>query len=240
MNLSIPTVLESCETVPTRRAYQRQLEAFEQYLAGNAPDYGAVSAFRVQMQERGLSPQNINQALAAIRFWANEALKRDWITPEVRTEIFAVKNLKVRGRKLGRWLSVDEAQRLINAPLSGTASGLRDRAILALLIGAGLRRSEICSLQLKHFEQRDGGEGKKRWLLIGITGKHGRTRNVPIADWVKSIVDRWLDRARIRSGIVFRRVKDKPERIGQKAISTATIYLITQKCPGFLFREPRG
>jgi len=132
--LEITTILEACETAPTRRAYRRQLELLEAFLDGNLPDYGSVMAYRAHLQERGLSPQNINQALAAVRFWAVGALGREWIKPEVKAGIFAVKNLKIKGRKLGHWLTVDEAQSLINKPPL-TAIGQRDRAMLALLIG---------------------------------------------------------------------------------------------------------
>ncbi len=227
--LEITTILEACETAPTRRAYRRQLEQFEQWLSGGEVNYGAVIAYRAHLQEQGLSPQNINQALAAIRFWATGALGREWITPEVKAGIFAVKNLKIKGRKLGQWLTIEEAQSLINKPPT-TAIGQRDRAMLALLIGAGLRRSEVASLQVKHFEQRDGGNGVMRWMLIGITGKHGRTRNVPIADWVRGIVDKWLDVARIRNGSAFRRVlKSEPLTLGKDALTPQAIYLAVQR-----------
>lgn len=227
--LEITTILEACETAPTRRAYRRQLEQFEQWLSGGDVNYGAVIAYRAHLQEQGLSPQNINQALAAIRFWATGALGREWITPEVKAGIFAVKNLKIKGRKLGQWLTIEEAQNLINKPPT-TAIGQRDRAMLALLIGAGLRRSEVASLQVKHFEQRDGGNGVMRWMLIGVAGKHGRTRNVPIADWVKGIVDKWLDVARIRSGSVFRRVlKPEPLTLGKEALTPQSVYLAVKR-----------
>jgi integrase len=147
----------------------------------------------------------------------------------VKASIFAVKNLKIKGRKLGQWLTIEEAQCLINKPPL-TAIGQRDRAILALLIGAGLRRSEVASLQVKHFEQRDGGQGTMRWMLIGVQGKHGRTRNVPIADWVKGIADKWLDVGRIRSGNVFRRVlKSDPLKLDKDALTPQSVYLAVQR-----------
>jgi site-specific recombinase XerD len=47
--------------------------------------------------------------------------------------------------------------------------GLCDRAILAVLLGCGLRRSEVVALSIAHVQQRDG-----RWCIVDLVGKHGR------------------------------------------------------------------
>jgi integrase/recombinase XerD len=54
------------------------------------------------------------------------------------------------------WLSARQAQALLNAPDITTTPGLRVRAILAVLPGCGLRRSEIAALTFAHVQQRDG------------------------------------------------------------------------------------
>jgi hypothetical protein len=48
-------------------------------------------------------------------------------------------------------------------------------AILAVLLGCGLRRSEVAALTFKHIQQRDG-----RWCIVDLVGKHGRVRTVPM------------------------------------------------------------
>jgi site-specific recombinase XerD len=48
--------------------------------------------------------------------------------------------------RTGNWLSVQQAQKLLNAPDVTTKKGLRDRAMLAILLGCGLRRSEVAAL----------------------------------------------------------------------------------------------
>ena len=60
------------------------------------------------------------------------------------------------------------AQALLNAPDATTKKGLRNRAILTVLLGCGLRRSEGAVLTFKHIQQRDG-----RWCIVDLVGKHG-------------------------------------------------------------------
>ena len=52
-----------------------------------------------------------------------------------------------KGVRLGNWLSLKQAQALLNAPDITTTKGLRDRAIIAVLLGCGLRRSEVARLR---------------------------------------------------------------------------------------------
>jgi hypothetical protein len=64
---------------------------------------------------------------------------------------------------LGNWLSVRQAQTLLNTPDVATTKGLRDRAIAAVLLGCGLRRSEVAALTVGHVQQRDGRSCRSCW-----------------------------------------------------------------------------
>jgi hypothetical protein len=92
----------------------------------------------------------------------------------------------IKGIRLGNWLSVKEAQTLLNTPDVTTTKGLRDRAILAVLLGCGLRRSEVAALTMGHVQQRDG-----RWCIVDLVGKNGRVRTIPMPTWVKVAQDAW-------------------------------------------------
>ena len=59
------------------------------------------------------------------------------------------------GTRLGNWLSEEQANDLLNAPDPSTLIGTRARALLALLVGCGLRRSELVSLYIERLQQRD-------------------------------------------------------------------------------------
>ncbi len=98
-------------------------------------------------------------------------------------------------RRLRDWFYIaarlKQAQTLLNAPDITTTKGLRDRAILAVLLGCGLRRSEVAALTFAHVQQRDG-----RWCIVDLVGKHGRVRTVPMPTWVKVAIDAWTSSRR--------------------------------------------
>jgi integrase len=112
-----------------------------------------------------------------------------------------VKGVTSHGVRSGNWLSKDDAQALINSPDITTLKGLRDRALLAVTLGAGLRRSEVAALACEHIQQRDG-----RWVIVDLVGKGNRVRSVPIPSWTKAALDAWIQSAAIISGRVFRPV----------------------------------
>ena len=56
------------------------------------------------------------------------------------------------GVRTGNWLSLKQAQALLDAPDITTRKGLRDRAIIAVLLGCGLRRSEVAALTMGHIQ----------------------------------------------------------------------------------------
>jgi integrase len=129
-----------------------------------------------------------------------------------------VKGVASKGLRLGNWLSAKQAQALLNAPDATSIKGLRDRAILAVLLGCGLRRSEVAALTFKHIQQRDG-----RWCIVDLVGKHGRVRTVPMPTWVKVAVEAWTRPAGIAEGPVFRSVNRGGE-VYETALSEKVIW----------------
>ena len=72
-------------------------------------------------------------------------------------------------------------------PNAKTVKGKRDRAILSILLGCGLRRRELAELTLDHLQQRED-----HWAVVDLIGKAGHIRTVPVPDWVKQITDEWV------------------------------------------------
>jgi site-specific recombinase XerD len=70
--------------------------------------------------------------------------------------------VKGLGRKIGKWLSRSQAQDLVNAVSKADLRGWRDGAVVGLLLGCGLRRSEVVGLTLEQLQMR-GALGYRRF-----------------------------------------------------------------------------
>ena len=113
-----------------------------------------VQRYKRKLQDDDLAPSTINQRLSAIRKLAQEAADNGLVDPHLAAGIARVKGVRSGGRRSGNWLTREQAQELLNAPDTTTLKGLRDRAILAVLLGAGLRRSECADLAFEHIQQK--------------------------------------------------------------------------------------
>jgi site-specific recombinase XerD len=197
-------VLDSVSSPITKRVYNMALdEFFSWYAQEPRPGFtkATVSAWRVTLEERGLGSSSIIVRMSAIRKLAVEATDNGLLAPELAAGIQRVKSAKSIGVRAGNWLSLKQAQALLNAPDITTTKGLRDRAIIAVLLGCALRRSEVAALTMGHVQQRDG-----RWCIVDLYGKHGRVRTVPMPVWVKVAIDAWTAPAGVVDGYVFRLV----------------------------------
>ena len=195
------------------RVYNLGLDEFFAWY-GQEPRPGftkaTVSAWRVALEARGLGSVSINVRITAVRKLAVEAADNGLLAPELAAGITRVKGVEVEGRARGNWLSLQQAQALLNAPDVTTKKGLRDRAMLAVLLGCGLRRSEVAALTFKHIQQRDS-----RWCIVDLVGKHGRVRTIPMPTWVKVAIDAWTSAAGIDRGL--RVPAREPGRPGARA-----------------------
>ncbi len=219
----IEMVVDGLPSENSRRAYQRHLEEFFIWHTGeNRPELNKalINRYVKELRVRGLSSSNINQKLSALRKLASEAEDNNLIDSRIANGIRAVKGMPQRGRRTGNWLTREEAQLWINAPDVKTLKGLRDRAVLAVLIGCGLRRAEAAILSVSHIQQRES-----RWAIVDIVGKRDKMRTVPMPSWAKSAIDSWTYPAHIEEGFIFRRVNKGDNLMGEK-ITEQAIYNI--------------
>src|SRR5580698_8589939 len=197
-------VLDSVSSPITKRVYNLGLDEFFAWYA-EEPRAGftkaTVAAWRVALEARGLGSVSINVRITAVRKLAVEAADNGLLAPELASGITHVKGGASKGVRCGNWLSVKQAQTLLNRPDAATTKGLRDRAILAVLLGCGLRRSEVAALTFGHVQQRDG-----RWCIVDLVGKHGRVRTIPMPAWVKVAMDTWTTPTSLTAGHIFRPV----------------------------------
>lgn len=100
---------------------------------------------------------------------------------------------------MGNWLSASEARALWQSPNAETLKGKRDRAIIAVLLGCGLRLRELADLTFDHLQPRED-----HWAIVDLVGKGGHIRTVPVPDWVKQLLDEWVTSAGIVNRKLFR------------------------------------
>lgn len=219
----IQLVTNALTSKNSKRAYTRHLTGFlTWYDAAGRPGMtkATVNQYRAALVDQGKSAASVNLALSAIRRLATEAADNGLLDPNMAAGIGRVKGVKQAGVRAGNWLTKEQAQKLINTPDTNSLKGQRDRAILAVMIGAGLRRSEVAALTYDHIQQRDG-----RWVIVDLVGKGNKVRTVPIPSWAKSAIDQWAAAAGKDSGAVFLPI-NKGGRITGERVSTQLIYRV--------------
>lgn len=197
-------VLDGISSPHTYRSYAQALEEFLIWFLDDPTrefNKATVQKYRAELETKGLAPSSINVRLSAIRRLALEAADNRLMAPEIAEGICRAKGAKRNGVRLGHWLTLDQARLQLTRPNPATLKGKRDRAVLALLLSAGLRRAELSGLNVDHLQCRDD-----RWLIVDINGKHGRIRSVPIPDWANAAIRSWLDATGISSDALFRAV----------------------------------
>jgi len=203
----IQIVLDSVTSIHTKRAYERALNDFlDWHEAQRRPtlNKALIQRYKVHLEET-LGASSINQRLSAIRKLASEASDNGLIPEQIANGIKNVSGTRQEGQRSGNWLTKTQAQQLLNAPNCETLKGLRDRAILAVLLGCGLRRTEAARLTWAHIQQRDG-----RWAIIDLVGKRNKRRTIPMPSWAKKAIDAYaVELARERRELVGMR-EDAP------------------------------
>jgi len=170
----------------TVNAYRRDLARVAAFLGkpvGRA-SVGELETYVAQLRADGLSAATIARRTASARsFFRHQQL----VGARTDNPAAAV-DLPRRTRRLPRTLSAGEAERLIDAAAGVSPRALRDRALVELLYGAGLRVSEAVGLDRRGVDLDD--------RLVRVTGKGGKERVVPIGRQAADAVRRYLARGR--------------------------------------------
>lgn len=216
----------------TLLAYESDLASFWEFLGKKEIakiDKRDLIAFLESKQKNEQASSSICRALIAIKLFFR-FLKRESVV--VTQEIEFLESPKI-WQLVPEVLTIEEVDRLLKEPDSNCFIGSRDRAVLEVLYGAGIRVSEACGLDFQ-----DIGEES-----IRVLGKGGKERIVPIAKASLAKVDEYL--IRFRDGVkskesqavfitnrgsridrigVWTRVKFYAEKLGlQKNISPHTL-----------------
>jgi integrase len=197
-------VTDSLASPHSRRAYDGALRRYlAWHQAGDWPRFSraSVQAYRAYLIGENAGRAGINQAISALHSLAREAAAQGILADEVAAGILMVKGAGSAGRRTGNWLTKKQAQQLLDAPDPSTLAGKRDRLILGLLLGCGLRREEAVRLQVEQIQERDS-----RPVIVDLVGKGGRLRTVPMPRWCRALAGDWLAAAGITTGPILRAI----------------------------------
>src|SRR5450631_1401957 len=220
-------VLNSLASPGSRRVYQYAIEQFiawycsEPRLAFNRI---VVLRYRMFLEGRRLAANTINQQLAAVRRLAYEAADAGLLSPELAAGIARVKGVKQLGHRSGNWLRLDQSSEVLRSARGDGLRAKRDYAMLAVLLGCGLRRSELVGLEIDEIQTR-----QDHWAIVDLIGKGRRVRTVPIPHWVKKALDQWVGAAGITQGKIFRAVT-KRGKVWGKGISQNLVWYVVRNC----------
>src|SRR3569832_2360618 len=113
-------VLDSVSSPITRRVYNLGLDEFIVWFTMEPRPSGftkaTVMAWRVALEARGLGPISINVRITAVRKLAVEASDNGLLAPELASGIARIKGVPSHGIRVGNWLSLQQAQALLNTP----------------------------------------------------------------------------------------------------------------------------
>lgn len=174
----------------TREAYEADLRGFVEFLekrsvkSVNNVKRKDILDFLMSEKERGLSVNSVSRRLVAIKVFFRYLQQESLLDHNVTDSMDSPRLWKV----LPDTLSMREVDQLLRAPSDKTRHGLRDRAILELLYGTGLRVSELAHLTVDDLHLEEG--------FVRCMGKGNRERVVPFGRQAGLWLRRYLDEAR--------------------------------------------
>ena len=169
----------------TLAAYRRDLRAYHRWLLEQSFTLddvreATVTSYVAHFRESGRAPSSVARAMVAVRalhrFRADEQL----VTNDPAAEV----ELPRVPRGLPKALSEDDVERLLGAVVGDEPTDRRDRAILEVLYGTGLRISELVGLSLSDIDLEGG--------LLRAFGKGAKERVVPLGRMAREALEGWL------------------------------------------------
>ncbi|POP74131.1 tyrosine-type recombinase/integrase [Pseudomonas syringae] len=178
----VPSAVEwfaNLDNPRTRRAYQNDLTDFSSFIGlASADDFRHVTrahvlAWRADLEQRGLAGATIRRKLAALASLFDHLLENNAVAGG--NPVHGVKRPRIESNE-GKTpaLGDHQAKQLLDAPDTETLKGLRDRAILAVLLYHGLRREEAAQLKTGDLQERRGIKH------LRVHGKGSKIRFLPL------------------------------------------------------------
>jgi site-specific recombinase XerC len=135
-------VLNSLTSRSSQRSYDHAIREFIDWYCSEprlAFNKTVVTRYRINLEQAQYASSTINLRLAAIRRLAYEAADCGLLSPDLAAGIRRVKGVKKHGMRIGNWLTADQGKRLLAAFGGEDLRSKRDCAMIAVLLGCGLR-----------------------------------------------------------------------------------------------------
>ena len=173
----------------TQESYRRDLDGFARWLAPRNStlrnvDRATLFDYLAERTTQGYNARSNARLLSTLRRFYAQMLR----LREMAIDPTALLQSPKLGRGVPKALSESDVDALLRAPDVDTVLGLRDRAMLELMYGAGLRVSELVGLEALHLNLRQG--------VLRVLGKGAKERLVPIGDEAQHWIGLYLDTAR--------------------------------------------
>jgi site-specific recombinase XerD len=173
----------------TRRSYASDLQQLLEWLAGRDQEVGDLGrrearAFSAELGRRGYAPATLARKLSTLRGFARFLTESGVLGADPARSLPGPR----RRRRLPRVLSLHEVDTLVAATDGTDPLALRDRLILELLYGCGLRSMELVALRL--------GDVQAAQAQLVVRGKGGKSRVVPLGEEAAAALRRYLERSR--------------------------------------------
>jgi len=174
--------LQNGDSSHTLRAYKNDLEDFFNF-AKVEPEKVEPIVIRGFISEqilKGKSKTTVARKLSTLRSFFSYLYSEGFIKINPARVVSSVKTK----RAIPKFLTVDDAFKLVEAPSEDKFTVQRDRAILELFYSSGIRVSELCGLNLEDLDLKEG--------LIKVRGKGKKERIVPVGRKAKEALKKYL------------------------------------------------
>lgn len=169
-------------------AYQNDLDQFMQFCAEmiggfdlNKVDNKLIRAWVVQLMERRLTPRSVNRKISTLKAFFKYLMKMDLIE---KSPVIQLPLPKIR-KKLPYFVEENKLNHLLDDGFfDQTFSGIRDKLIITLLYGTGIRRSELLGLEVKDVDLKIN--------QIKVTGKRNKQRIIPFPASILPLIREYL------------------------------------------------
>jgi site-specific recombinase XerD len=182
-----------------------------------------VAGFLNALREAGASRATRRQHLSAVRGLYNDLLSGGALTIRHNPALAVRGPRMVIERGKTPILTAAEARKLLRAPDTTHIVGLRDRAVIGVMLYTFARVSATANLDVHDY--RRTAEGAE----MIFQEKGGRQRRIPAHPQLQEYLDAYIDAGRIRTGPLFRTARGRSRRLSSRRMHRADIYRVVRR-----------